>query len=83
MEQLYELGRSTLLINRHQAPGPQLTHLIRRIFSSSAVAMFDVNSGKCDIAGVWGDDERELAKECYLAQADDDERSTRTSRRLL
>lgn len=83
MEQLYELGRSTLLINLHQAPGAQLTHLIQRIFFLSAVAIFDANSGKCDMAGVWGEDERKLAKECYLAQADDDEQSTRTSRRLL
>jgi two-component system sensor histidine kinase KdpD len=30
MEQLYELSRSTLLINFHHAPGPQLTHLIQR-----------------------------------------------------
>src|SRR5579862_7113920 len=28
MEQLYELSRSTLLINLHQAPGPQLAQLI-------------------------------------------------------
>jgi two-component system, OmpR family, sensor histidine kinase KdpD len=83
MEQLYELGRSTLLINLHQAPGPQLTHLIQRIFSLRAVAIFDANSGKCDRAGVWGEDERELAKECYLAQMDDDDQTTQTWRRLL
>jgi two-component system sensor histidine kinase KdpD len=83
MEQLYELSRSTLLINLHQAPGPQLTHLIQRIFSAEAVAIFDANSGICDMAGVWNEDERELAKECYLAQIDDEDRPTRTSRRLL
>jgi two-component system sensor histidine kinase KdpD len=83
MEQLYELGRSTLLINLHQAPGPQLTHLIQRIFSAEAVAIFDANSGLCDMAGVWAEDERELAKECYLGQVDDEDRSSRTSRRLL
>ncbi len=83
MEQLYELSRSTLLINLHQAPGPQLTHLIQRIFSLRAVAIFDSNSGKCDTAGVWEEGERDLAKECYLAQADDDDKTTQTSRRLL
>ena len=36
MEQLYELSRSTLLINLHQAPGPQLTQLILRIFDAEA-----------------------------------------------
>jgi two-component system sensor histidine kinase KdpD len=83
MEQLYELSRSTLLINLHQPPGPQLAHLIQRIFAAEAVAIFDVNSGACDAAGIWAEDEQGLAKECYLAQADDEDHVTRTSRRLL
>jgi two-component system, OmpR family, sensor histidine kinase KdpD len=83
MEQLYELSRSTLLINLHQSPGPQLTHLIQRIFAAEAVAIFDANSGKCDAAGVWKEDEKELAKECFLAQVDDDDRATQTARRVL
>ena len=83
MEQLYELSRSTLLINMHQPPGPQLAHLIQRIFAVEAVAIFDANSGACDAAGTWAPGEEELAKECYLAQADDEDHSTLTSRRLL
>jgi two-component system, OmpR family, sensor histidine kinase KdpD len=83
MEQLYELSRSTLLINMHRPPGPQLTQLIQRIFSVEAVAIFDANSGRCDVAGVWPEDGRELAKECYLLQADDDDALMYTSRRLL
>jgi two-component system, OmpR family, sensor histidine kinase KdpD len=83
MEQLYELSRSTLLINLHQPPGPQLTYLIQRIFSAKAVSIFDANSGKSDTAGGWEEDERELAKECFLAQVDDDDRRTQTARRVL
>jgi len=83
IEQLYELSRCTLLINLHQAPGPQLTHLIQGIFSAEAVAIFDANAGTCDMAGVWGEDERELARECYIRQADDMDGVSRTSRRLL
>jgi two-component system, OmpR family, sensor histidine kinase KdpD len=83
MEQLYELSRSTLLINLHQPPGPQLVHLIQRIFAAEAVAIFDVTSGSNDAAGVWAPGEENLAKECYLTQADDENRATRTSRRLL
>jgi two-component system, OmpR family, sensor histidine kinase KdpD len=83
MEQLYELSRSTLLINMHQPPGPQLTHLIQRIFSAEAVAIFDANSGSSDLAGAWSKNEQELAKECYLQQTDDEDRITGTSRRLL
>jgi two-component system sensor histidine kinase KdpD len=83
MEQLYELSRSTLLINLHQPPGPQLAHLIQRIFAVEAVAIFDVSSGRSDVAGNWAPDEVDPAKECYLAQADDEDHATRTSRRLL
>ncbi len=83
MEQLYELSRNTLLINMHQPPGPQLTRLIQRIFSAEAVAIFDLSSGKSDLAGAWAKDEQDLAKECYLQQADDEDRATATSRRLL
>lgn len=83
MEQLYELSRSTLLINLHQSPGPQLTHLIQRIFEAEGVAIFDVSSGRCDLAGTWAEDEADLAKECYLAQADDENHTTHTYRRLL
>lgn len=83
MEQLYELSRSTLLINLHQPPGPQLTQLIQRIFTAEAVAIFDANSGVSDLAGAWSKDEHDLAKECFIGQADDEERSTETSRRVL
>jgi len=83
MEQLYELSRSTLLINMHQPAGPQLTQLIQRIFPVEAVAIFSLQSGVCDLCGAWEDNERELAKECYLLQVDGEDRLTRTSRRLL
>ncbi len=83
MEQLYELSRSTLLINLHQPPGPQLTHLIQRIFEAEAVAIFDGNSGKTDLAGPWSKDEPDLARECYLQQVDDEDKTTATSRRVL
>jgi len=83
MEQLYELSRSTLLINLHKPPGPQLVHLIQRIFAAEAVAIFDANSGTSDVAGNWTPGEEEIAKECYLAQADDEDYATHTSRRLL
>jgi two-component system sensor histidine kinase KdpD len=83
MEELYELSRSTLLINMHQPPGPQLTQLIQRIFGAEAVAIFDANSGSTDLVGPWSKDEPDLAKECYLLQADDEDKTTRTSRRLL
>ena len=83
MEQLYELSRSTLLINLHQPPGQQLTQLIRRIFLVEGVAIFDANSGRCDRAGDWSEDEVDLAKECFFLNADNEDPVNRTSQRLL
>jgi two-component system sensor histidine kinase KdpD len=83
MEQLYELSRSTLLINLHQAPGPQLAHLIQRIFAVEAVAIFDANSGQCDRTGSWPEDEMDLAKECFLLRLDGEDPVSRTTRRQL
>jgi len=80
---LYELSRSTLLINLHQPPGPQLTQLILRIFAVSGVALFDASTGQCDRAGVWSEDELELAKECFLLHSDGEDFVTRTTRRQL
>jgi two-component system, OmpR family, sensor histidine kinase KdpD len=83
MEQLYELSRSTLLINLHQPPGPQLTNLIQRIFAVEAVAIFDANSSECDKVGAWAGDEQNLARECFFLGTDDQDRTTRTFRRVL
>jgi len=83
MEQLYELSRSTLLINLHQAPGPQLTELIQRIFVLEAVSIFDSNSGKTDSSGSWDEDEKGIARDCFFIHADQDDSLTQTSTRIL
>jgi two-component system, OmpR family, sensor histidine kinase KdpD len=79
MEQLYELSRSTLLINLRQPPGPQLAELILRIFGAEGVAIFDADAGTCNAAGAWAEDEQKLAMECYMAEADHHDHVTRTS----
>ena len=83
LEQLYELSRGTLLINLHRAPGPQLAQLIRTIFSIDGVAIFDANSGKCDVAGAFLDGEEDLAKECYFVQENKDDPLSGISVRVL
>lgn len=83
MEQLYELSRSTLMINLHQPAGSQLAQMIRTIFSVEGVAIFDANSGKCDIAGTLGEGEESVAKECYFFHEDDDDPVTGISARVL
>jgi two-component system, OmpR family, sensor histidine kinase KdpD len=83
MEQLYELSRSTLLINMHQPPGPQITQLVQRIFGLEAVALFNGESATTDSSGVWENHETTLARDSYVGLADDDDPSTDTSRRVL
>lgn len=83
MEQLYELSRSTLLINLHQSPGPQLIQLVHRIFAVDAVAIFDADTGKTDRVGPWGPEELELARDCFMLSIEDEDRLTNTRRKLL
>jgi two-component system sensor histidine kinase KdpD len=83
MEQLYELSRSSLLLDLHQPPGPQLAVLIRRIFDARAVALFEMNLSRQDRMGNWDAGEEDLAKECYLRDASQDDSSTQTWQRVL
>ena len=83
MEQLYELSRSTLLINLHQPPGPQLGQLICTIFAVDAVVIFNANSGKCDTVGLAQRDEELLAREAFMIQKDSDEPLTGIATRVL
>jgi len=83
MEQLYELSRSTLLINMHKAPGPQIAQLIQRIFGVEAVAIYDANSGTYDTAGTWRDLEKDLARECFDEQTEGEDKAAGTTQRVL
>jgi two-component system, OmpR family, sensor histidine kinase KdpD len=82
MEQLYELSRSTLLINMHEQPGPQIAQLIQRIFGVEAVAIYDVNSGACDLVGVWRENERDLARACFVEQTEGEDRTAGITQRV-
>jgi two-component system sensor histidine kinase KdpD len=83
MEKLYELSRNSLLLDLHEAPGPQLAILIHRIFGVRAVALFDNSSGRQDRMGDWGADEQDLARECWLRGAGTDDIPTGTSCRIV
>jgi two-component system sensor histidine kinase KdpD len=83
MEHLYELSRSTLLMDLRQPPGPQLAVLIERIFDVKAVALFDMNLGRQDRVGEWGAGEDDLAKECVLRNSSFDDLQSHTSQRVL
>ncbi|MGA3081805.1 MAG: ATP-binding protein [Terracidiphilus sp.] len=83
MEQLYELSRSSLLLDLRQPPGPQLATLIQRIFNVRAVALFDMSLSRQDRMGDWDAGEEDLAKECYLRDASQQDTSTDTWQRVL
>jgi len=83
LEQLYELSRSTLLINLRQTPGPQLTQLIQRIFGLDAVALFNAESAETSASGTWTDADAALARESYVILSDEDDDEASTSCRVL
>jgi two-component system, OmpR family, sensor histidine kinase KdpD len=83
MEQLYELSRSTLLINMHEQPGPQIAQMIQRIFGVEAVTIYDANSGTYDTAGIPRGQEKDLARECFVDQAEGQDKEAGTTWRVL
>jgi two-component system sensor histidine kinase KdpD len=83
MEQLYELSRSSLLLDLHQPPGPQLVTLIQRIFEAEAVALFDKNLQRHDRAGEWDPAEENLAKTCFDRGFAEDNMQTATAERIF
>jgi len=83
MERLYELSRNSMLLDLRQAPGPQLVVLIQRIFNARAVALFDSHLERQDRTGDWGDDEQNLAQECFQRNSGRDDRTTETAQRIM
>jgi two-component system sensor histidine kinase KdpD len=83
MERLYELSRSSLLLDLSQPPGPQLVVLIQRIFDADAVAIFDLTLGRQDRAGEWDEGEDDLARQSYFSGTAKDDPQTSTWRRAL
>jgi len=81
--QLYALSQNLILIDMHQALGPQLLVLIKRIFSVPAVAIFDAYRGHQNRLGDWSEEDFDLARECYLSGKTDDEKGKSAVKRLL
>jgi two-component system sensor histidine kinase KdpD len=83
IEMLYELSRSTLLLNLHQPPGSQIVQLIRQIFNLQAVALYDPLLGRVDKAGDCGELEEKLARGAYLQNVNHDDQNSETLQRAL
>jgi two-component system sensor histidine kinase KdpD len=83
MEQLYELSRSSLLLDLRQPPGVQLVILIQRIFKLEGVVIYDANLLRQDVSGEWSEAQSNIAKECYFKGAPLDDLSSHTLARVL
>jgi two-component system sensor histidine kinase KdpD len=83
MEQLYELSRSTLLINMHEKPGRQIAQLIQRIFGAESVAIYDASSETTERVGDWRDDEQDLARDSFWNETEGENHAARTTQRVL
>lgn len=83
IERLYELSRSTLLLDLHQAPGPQIVRLIQQIFNLEVVALYDPLLGRVDKVGYCGEVEEQLARGAYLQESSLDDQRAQISQRVL
>jgi hypothetical protein len=59
-EQLYELSRSILCLNRREPPGPQIATVIKTHLGVDAVAMFDFIFTRLHNAGTSDKEDEEL-----------------------
>jgi two-component system sensor histidine kinase KdpD len=83
VEKLYELSQSTLLLDLHQQPGPQIVRLIRQVFSLDAVSLYDPLEERVDCAGDCTEMEQHLARGAYLHDVSRDDIETHTLQRVL
>ena len=83
MEALYELTRSTLEMNLHMEPGPQLAELVHEIFDLEAVAVFDADLHEVYQAGYWNVDPQEMVQNVYYFETSDDDAETGIGRRVV
>jgi two-component system sensor histidine kinase KdpD len=83
MKKLYELSRGILLFDVHQPPGLQLVQLIRRTFSVGDVAIYDAENDRLDHEGSWSEQERQIAKDAYQDDRNEDDRETNTIQRVI
>jgi two-component system sensor histidine kinase KdpD len=66
IQKLYELSRRILLLDRHQAIGPQMASLIQEIFRTESVVLFDATLARLDATASGADDLEQLARNAYF-----------------
>ena len=83
MEQLYELARNILLVDRHERVGPQIARFIQRAVRVDAVALFDPSPAQVFSAGEPGSGLEEVARNAWLLDKNIDDLAGHTWSRVL
>ena len=80
---LCELVRESAQLDLHQKPGPQMSALIRSIFSLEAVAIFDADLNEVYSTGEWFADPEETVRNICVFETMRDDPDTGLIRRVL
>jgi two-component system sensor histidine kinase KdpD len=72
MEQLYELARNILLVDRHEPVGPQIAMFIQQAVQIDSVALFDPSPAQVHGAGSPGSDLQQAARNAWLLDRNED-----------
>jgi two-component system sensor histidine kinase KdpD len=83
MEQLYELSRRILFLDRRQTVGPRIVCLIREVTQADAVALFDATAARMDATEPNRPELEQMARNAYLLGADANDPARGTWQRVL
>ena len=83
MEQLYELARNILLVDRHEPVGPQIVTFIQQAIQVDSVVLFDPSPAQVYGAGSPGSDLQQAARNAWLLDRNEDNRPDRMCSRVL
>ncbi len=72
MEQLYELARNILLVDRHEPVGPQIAAFIQQAIRVDSVALLDSSSASVHAAGAPAADLEQAARTAWLRDKNED-----------
>jgi len=82
-EQLYDLSRRILFLDRRQTVGPRIVSLIREVTNAPAVALFDATTTRTDATEASTAELVEMARNAYLQDASARDPEAGTWQRVL
>ncbi len=82
-EQLYQLSRRILFLDRRQTVGPRLVCLIREAIEAEGVALFDATAARTDATESCSPELEEMARNAYLQAADHSDENRGLCQRAL